>query len=215
MKGILMLEILYHRTVSGHKTQTRRSGGLQEVNENPDDWKILITSMTICPSEGNREKFNRLVMVNGQGDKFHCVPRYKVDEIVCIKEPTFTYPDESILYAYDLPADSPTRKSIKFANKLFMHSKKARRYVQITGLKCERLLDISDEDCIKEGILKCNGKNWQGWMNYDVKPLNRTCKTAKESFFSLFRLANKVKKNAPLENPWVFVYSYKLVDRPV
>jgi len=74
-------------------------------------------------------------------------PRYKVGETVYLKEPYFPYCFERALYKYD-----SKNQFGKWSNKLFMPEKYARYFIEITGVRCEQLQDISDEDCMKEGI---------------------------------------------------------------
>jgi len=38
-----------------------------------------------------------------------------------------------------------------------MPAKYARHFIEITGVRCERVQEISDEDCIKEGIVEFDG----------------------------------------------------------
>lgn len=42
--------------------------------------------------------------------------------------------------------------NIKWYNKLFVRADLMPHQIRITGISCERLQDISDEDCIKEGV---------------------------------------------------------------
>lgn len=45
MRGLLAVECMYHQIVAGNKGQTRRSGGLDAINEKPHQWKIVHTSL--------------------------------------------------------------------------------------------------------------------------------------------------------------------------
>ena len=79
-------------------------------------------------------------------------------------------------------------------------------HIQITNVRVERLQDISDEDCLAEGIT-----NDCGVFKYTVdNALTKTFMTAKEAYASLI---DKVGKKGTWEsNPWVFVYYFELVD---
>jgi hypothetical protein len=214
MRGILMIEPLYHQTKKGLKTQTRRSGGLEEVNgreavknkkgeiikpaiiTNPDDWDLIRYNDT-------HAKFGRK---GNFSDERHCKPRYKVGEILYIKEPTLTMGGEP-LYKYDLEESDDSRNVIRWSNKLFMGQDKARAFIKIKAIKCERLLDIKGIDCIAEGIettgliSKSYGKQ-NAWFTTDSH--------LKDSFISLYKFANNVKE---VPNLWVWAYSYEyLID---
>ena len=55
--------------------------------------------------------------------------------------------------------------------------------IKITNIRIERLQDISDEDCIKEGIQK--GDFINTWNTYYFDGCNKVFKTPKEAFASL------------------------------
>ena len=92
--------------------------------------------------------------------------------------------------------------------------------IRITGIKCERLQDISDAECMKEGVvggiigyyvpgIKC--KDWSKESYVDTED-GRTWKlfpTPREAFASLI---DKVSGRGMWErNPWVVVYEFELV----
>ncbi|MCC8153091.1 MAG: hypothetical protein LIP01_02065 [Tannerellaceae bacterium] len=81
-------------------------------------------------------------------------PRYNVGEKVYLKEPyiKLTNPDGSDYFGYKYGSDDVIK--YKWQNKLFMPADAARYFIEITGVKVERLRDISEEDCIREGISK-------------------------------------------------------------
>lgn len=74
--------------------------------------------------------------------------KYKVGEIVAIKQ--------SYKSIRDIIGDMIDGKSIKFLagwkNKMFVRHALMPHQVQIIDIKLERLQDISNEDCLKEGI---------------------------------------------------------------
>ena len=80
--------------------------------------------------------------------------------------------------------------------------------IRITGIKCERLQDISKEDCMKEGIL--------GDVEYDKYEVyglfgnsDDGFDTPREAFASLI---DKVSGRGTWDrNPWVVVYEFELV----
>lgn len=80
--------------------------------------------------------------------------------------------------------------------------------IRITGIKCERLQDISEEDCMKEGIL--------GDVEYDKYEVyglfgnsDDGFDTPREAFASLI---DKVSGRGTWKrNPWVVAYEFELV----
>lgn len=200
MRGLLAIEILYHQIVAGNKIQTRRSGGLDVVNEKPDNWEI-----TGCTGDENElEEVDFCDYMDTQRN-IHCRPRYKMGEILYLKEPTAIItteanPEPHIGYRYDLSDTFLSGCVIKWSNKLFMPAANARAFVRITGIRCERLLDISYSDAIAEGI---QSMGFHGYKNYLSKSGKEYELTAIESFISLYKFANKVK-----EVPNIFVWRY-------
>ena len=88
-------------------------------------------------------------------------------------------------------------------NKMFVRADLMPHLIEITGIRVEQLQDISDEDCIKEGIERSNDV-------YTFK--NSPCGlyiSPREAYLSLI---NRISGKATWkQNPYVFVYEFKLV----
>ena len=98
-------------------------------------------------------------------------------------------------------------------NKMFVDADKMPHQIRITDVRVERLQDISDECCLKEGIIKkwhapaC--KNYYYVPGIEVKSVKDVHDTPQEAFAHLI---NKVsRKDVWQENPYVFVYDFELV----
>lgn len=98
------------------------------------------------------------------------------------------------------------------SNKMFVRADLMPHQIQITGIKIERLQDITDEDCLKEGVT-FDSTYWI--MGYKVK--NLWNKYDRQSHFRSARVAfatliDKVScKGTWKHNPYVFAYTFKLV----
>lgn len=229
MRGILMIEALYNQTIKGLKTQTRRSSGLEQVNgcdatktkpaiiANPDDWNLDVDFTSV----------GWFRFKNGIGLRVTAKPRYRVGEVMYLKEPVSTrkyligHTKENglisetwgNLYKYSGKENHGITKEgmimphiiDKWSNKLFMPASAARAFIKITGIRCERLFDISEQDCVAEGI---EHYQYEGWENYNTKhnPQTHSFGSPKNSFFSLYKFANKVKE---VQNIWVWVYEFE------
>lgn len=75
--------------------------------------------------------------------------------------------------------------------------------IKITGIKAERLQDISEEDDLAEGIALIGGR-------YTFNGGLHESRTARESFKWLWDSINK--KYRWDSNPWVFCYSFEVVN---
>ena len=105
-------------------------------------------------------------------------------------------------------------------NKMFVKAELMPHRIRITGIKCERLQDISDAECMKEGVvggiigyyvpgIKC--KDWSKESYVDTED-GRTWKlfpTPREAFASLIDKISSCGTWA--RNPWVVVYEFELV----
>ena len=102
------------------------------------------------------------------------------------------------------------RNSAGWNNKMFVKAELMHRRIKILDVRFEMLQDISDEDCLKEGI--------QTFYYGDCKfpPDGYTFDDGKSHFNSLreafAHLINKAsRKDVWQENPYVFVYDFELV----
>ena len=98
-------------------------------------------------------------------------------------------------------------------NKRFVRGDLMPHQIHIIDVRIEKLRDISDECCLKEGIIKkwhapaC--KNYYYVPGIEVKSVKDVHDTPQEAFA---RLINKVsKKDVWSENPYVFAYDFELV----
>ena len=94
---------------------------------------------------------------------------------------------------------------------MFVRTEACKHQIRITDVWAERLQDISDEDCLKEGIQRMlTGCEYYQYSFYDNdKSAWNNHKTPREAFAHLI---NKVsRKDVWQENPYVFVYDFELV----
>lgn len=90
-------------------------------------------------------------------------------------------------------------------NKMFVKADFMPHRIRITNIRVERLQDISEEDCMKEGIWKAHDVGLEGTTYW----ANSSYRTAREAYASLI---DKISGKGTWEsNPWVFVYDFELV----
>ena len=92
-----------------------------------------------------------------------------------------------------------------WGNKMYVKAELMQRHVKITGIKVEGLAGISDEDCLREGIIDTGS----GYTCYrqGVLPLFRT------PYAAFKALIDKLNRRGFFEtNPLVFAYSYEIID---
>ncbi len=108
-----------------------------------------------------------------------------------------------------------------WTNKMFVRAKLMPRHIKITNIRVEHLQDISDEDCLREGVVKANigyyveglkCKDWEKESHVEMEN-GETLKlfpTPREAFAALI---DKVSGKGTWEsNPLVWVYNFELVN---
>ena len=99
-----------------------------------------------------------------------------------------------------------------FNNKMFVASDKMLHKIRITNVSSQRLQEISDDDCLKEGIIqgKVGSANTHFMDAYYIPnmKLDPFC-TPREAFVHLINRVSR--KDVWQENPYVFVYDFELV----
>lgn len=138
-------------------------------------------------------------------------PHYEVGEVVAIAQRyKEVYPNAD----FEMVGDGFMKESSGWTNKMFVKADLMPHHIIITDVKVERLQDITNEDCLKEGIMHVipEDDEWMregygycisdgGLFLYD---------TPRESFESLI---NKISGSGTWKsNPLVAAYSFELVD---
>lgn len=158
-------------------------------------------------------------------------PRYNVGDILWVREEHYVYgcwmqvgttktgrpkyrfvgDYKRTVYYYDtLP---PALKVCKGRNEVgyfkrpgrFMPYRLARTFITVTAVKAERLVEITEEDAIKEGCRR--GDQYAG-------PINTPALTARQSFMWLWNRLNSERGHGWAANEWVFVYTFEKCDKP-
>ena len=175
----------------GYKTMTRREPIFEGI-ENP--WTGFDTKGHLCLYDG---------------DMLVHVSRYALNEEVAISQrysdiandPYFK--DQCAADELSLIWDFATSKG--WSNKLFSKAWLLPRRQIITDIKAERLQEISEEDCMKEGIVATHG----GYGIEFGESYNVLAQSPREAFAALI---DKISDKETWErNPWIIAYNFKLV----
>ena len=186
---------LTQAVLEGHKTMTRRIATYEEIKQ---------------PNKGYLTEAN---------DAGRCVlcdnafivakSRYKVGEVVAVAQPyksiAWGANPNAPLLRYDIMKLLGTAG---YDNKVYVKADVMPHRIRITNVSVERLQDISEEDCLKEGIKKswymgASGKYLYGFGKED------NWKSPREAFAVLI---DKIHgKGTWDKNPWVFVYEFELI----
>ena len=113
-----------------------------------------------------------------------------------------------------------------WSNKMFVRPDLMPHQIQITDINIERLQDITDEDCLKEGIRlyttgipQCKTQvvgslEFIPPYGFDDYHHKHFCNfdTPREAFATLINRPGVGRKGLWEENPFVFAYSFKLIN---
>lgn len=102
-------------------------------------------------------------------------------------------------------------KNAGWSNKMFVKPELMPHQIKITNVRIERLQDISDEDCLAEGIIKgqCGSADTHFMDAYYVPNEIQPYCTPKDAYAALI---DKVGKKGDWDsNPYVFVYDFELI----
>ena len=111
-------------------------------------------------------------------------------------------------YWYKLNHKGEKPKEFNWSNAMFCGQKQARHFLKITNVRVQRLNDISDKDCLLEGIKIIQQEEEMTWYQDYSRGFYKSCElTPRESFASLINRING--KNTWSKNPFVFVYEFE------
>lgn len=175
--------------LEGRKTQTRRILTVDMVNRT--DLKCLLEGNYKCclDKDGNYVDIRRM-------------GNYQVGEVVAIAQ---AYKDcKRFVYL---------QESAGFNNKMFVKAELMPHHIRITDVRVERLQDISDEDCIAEGIMQGIRRFNNGetvFYKFENKDYPFVFSKAREAYAALIDRISGCK-NTWDSNPFVFVYEFELI----
>ena len=150
-------------------------------------------------------------------DMGEILPKYKLGEVVAIAQSykdvdRFHRKGKNADYLEYLDSILPELKLYPgWGNKMFVKAGLMPHHIKITGIKVERLQDISDEDCLKEGIIHVS--TFLGQKIYHTPHVNGSYLSTNVAQEAFAYLIDKVSgKGTWEENPFVWVYEFKLFD---
>lgn len=205
---------LTEAVLSGRKTQTRRIVPQKELDK-ACEFAITYFNETFDVFTDDKDVLQHYFFVEEIGK----LP-YRVGEVVAVAQ---CYKDCG--YASDALDRSPKdlnvvrgtlRESKGWNNKMFVRSDACKHHIRITNVRVERLQDISDEDCIAEGIYKDDGKtHFNGYAfqiirdQYGNMLSKQWYSTPREAYAALIdRISGKGTWQS---NPYVLVDEFELI----
>lgn len=128
---------------------------------------------------------------------------YKIGEVVAVAQSYKSIGDEVRLSFF---IKDEYKKSAGMTNKMFVKAGLMPHHIRITNIRVERLQDISNEDCMAEGIHRTK---FGDSISYYFER-GKNFYSARDAYATLI---DKVSGKGTWDsNPWVFVYDFELVD---
>lgn len=205
---------LTQAVLDGRKTMTRRIVS-EKLLDRWTDYDDFCNSVSVENIHTERQYYD-------EKDFFLNNAPYKLGEVVAIAQSykDSGYDSDSLdRHPKDLSIRGLMRDSAGWNNKMFVKSYACKHHIKITNIKVERLQDISDEDCLKEGIVRQEVISnespflyaYDAFLNGDNKYFaSRWFRSPKEAFAVLI---DKVSGKGTWEsNQFVFAYKFRLTD---
>ena len=174
------------------KTQTRRVINAPEGELEPCYFNETLRSVHL--------KNNRAIVY---------LPAYKVGEEVAVAQ---RYSEIKVIETMAIQQElnetfllEKFEQSKGWSNKMFVNPKYMPHRIRITNVRVERLQDISDEDCLKEGIVCKNER----YVVETYKGVEFYTKDVKLAFKYL--IDKTCGRGTWHSNPYVFVYDFELI----
>lgn len=192
--------LLTKAVLDGRKTQTRRVIQQSEMDK-INLFQKEYYGLTFDKLEGV-ELINHYYFVEKRGR----LP-YQIGEVVAVAQ---SYRDcggfcENGVPAWEIISQKAGSTNAGWGNKMFVRAELMPHQIRMTDVRVERLQDISDEDCIKEGVHEAT----RDFPWYWIDSSNVTFNEPRAAFAHLI---NKVSgKDVWEENPYVFVYDFELI----
>lgn len=200
---------LTNAVLQGRKTMTRRIIH-KSVIDKVDEYQLLYYNQTFdeisfCDALINMNEENMIRSSYKIGEVVAIAQSYNdIYEKLKMTHGSSSYVTRQFFHKYIQGGRMPV------SNKMFVRADIMPHQIRITNIRVECLQDISNEDCLKEGVLKREITPFKTIeVKYQVPKTTIYKDTPREAFAALI---DKVSgKGTWKSNPWVFVYSFELI----
>lgn len=183
----------------GCKTETRRTRGLDEINENPQKYS-LNKKGHIENNEGSFYQFFDLDTL--ETIEIKC-PWGVIGDEIYVKE-AYSYlefdKNEKGVHGTEIYKADGKTPDWGWSNPLFMPKAASRILLEITGIKIERVQDITEEGALREGCIAIFDKDEDG--------LSRKVQSARDVYDETW--CSMHGEESWDKNPWVWVIQFKV-----
>ncbi len=181
---------LTQAVLDGRKTQTRRIAYQEPFKYN--------CNCGICTEGKDKGK-----LTINDGNEIVAKSTYKIGEVVAVAQRYSDIPFANDIFIRAFP--------IGWANKMFVKSSLMPHQIKITNIRCERLQDISTDDCMKEGIFCSHIDGIDDAYTYDTTFDRFVKKWWYRTPIEAYKMLSCKLHLHWGSNPLVFVYDFVLV----
>ncbi len=192
---------LTEAVLAGRKKMTRRIIKAPLTMEGKDVYGFTVVSY----HNGGIVEAIEVMAVDEDGAMINNIlPKYKLREVVAVAQ---AYKDA--IHPLDWVNTLIYKDEPSWNNKMFVAADLMPHQIRITNVRVERLQDISDEDCLREGVCRKIDAHKNPTQFYGFKGTQKLWFSPRDAFAALIdRISGKGTWNS---NPWVFVYEFELV----
>lgn len=183
---------LTRAVLEGRKTQTRRIAYTGNAT---------IIDCGICVEPKN---IGRATLFRGIDEIAHS--RYCIGKEVAVAQAYCELVSEA---GYNEEEINKLRCSKGWTNKMYVKADLMPHRIRITDIRAERLQEISNEDCLKEGLWMAHDVGLEGMTYWYHGLANSSFRTPQDAYAALI---DKISgKGTWASNPYVFVYEFELI----
>jgi hypothetical protein len=218
-KPILFSADMVRAILDGRKTQTRRLSGLEDVNKSPDIWRFnkvgILDYMTKPRYKGRFGAYFETESL--EPNTLHICPVTcpygKPGDLLWVRETWGLYdtepkdgPEKAIIFYRASDGDNYELRYQLWRPSIFMPRWASRITLEITGVRVERLQDISEGDAISEGVRHAfpSQDDNRPPASYDIA-----------AFAQLWDSINAKRGYSWSSNPWVWVIEFQRAEARV
>ena len=181
---------LTQAVLEGRKTQTRRIAYQEPFK--------FYYNCGFCTEGKDKGK----LFIN-DGNEIVAKSTYKIGEVVAVAQRYCNIPFANDIFIREVP--------IGWSNKMFVKSDLMPHQIIITNIRCERLQDISTDDCLKEGIYCSHIEGIDDAYSYDATNDRFKPKRWYRTPIKAYKMLSCKLHLHWDSNPLVFVYDFQLI----
>jgi hypothetical protein len=216
-RPILFSSPMVRALLSDRKTMTRRVVSKNNSCTSGRFEKLNLESAFVTESMGGQQILKAMWDENGDKTIHRIFPKWETGDRLWVRETWLLVNgceglEDFTTYRADGVISYPDNEPVKWKPSIHMPRWASRITLEITNVRVERLQEISEEDCLKEGIQKSDNEGLRNWpymgANHHIKGTPKVFSFARQAFESLWDSING-KKYPWSSNPWVWVVEFK------